>query len=115
MASNKPGISSYVVKEKLQQIFLYVWLVLACIMVLTPILWMISASFTKGKLLENVPLLPDASKFSLEHFKYLFTYKSSTDAIASDFILSFLRTKQNDPLVELNHYIYHIFHLDYPH
>ena len=92
MASGKTAISSYVVKEKLQQIFLYVWLVLACIMVLTPILWMISASFTKGKLLENVPLLPDASKFSLEHFKYLFTYKSSTDAMASDFILSFWRT-----------------------
>ena len=92
MANNKTAISSYVIKEKLQQIFLYLWLVLACVMVLTPILWMVSASFTEGRLLQNVPLLPDPEKFSLEHFQYLFTYKSSTDAIASDFILSFLRT-----------------------
>ena len=92
MANSKTAISSYVIKEKLQQIFLYLWLVLACVMVLTPILWMVSASFTEGRLLQNVPLLPDPDKFSLEHFQYLFTYKSSTDAIASDFILSFLRT-----------------------
>ena len=83
MAKNKTAISSYVVKERLQQIFLYVWLSLACIIVLVPILWMVSASFTEGRLLQNVPLLPDPEKFSLEHFKYLFTYKSSTDAIAS--------------------------------
>ena len=73
MAKNKTAISSYVVKERLQQIFLYVWLSLACIIVLVPILWMVSASFTEGRLLQNVPLLPDPEKFSLEHFKYLFT------------------------------------------
>ena len=33
MAKNKTAISSYIVKERLQQIFLYVWLVLACVMV----------------------------------------------------------------------------------
>ena len=66
MAKNKTAISSYIVKERLQQIFLYVWLVLACVMVLTPILWMVSASFTKGRLIEGVPLLPDPSTFSLQ-------------------------------------------------
>lgn len=84
--------SSYIVKERLQKILLYFWLICGCVLVMVPILWMVSASFTKGKLLSGVPLLPNFKNLSLEHFKYLFTYKSSTDAIASDFILAFLRT-----------------------
>jgi arabinogalactan oligomer/maltooligosaccharide transport system permease protein len=72
----------------------YLWLVLTCLVVLVPILWMITASLTKGKLLSGVPLIPDFSKFSLEHYQYLFTYKSQSGAPYSDFVAAFLRSLQ---------------------
>lgn len=72
----------------------YLWLTLTCLTVLVPILWMIFASLTKGKLLSGVPLLPDFSKFSLEHYEYLFTYKSQSGAQYSDFVAAFLRSLQ---------------------
>ncbi|AEJ18259.1 sugar ABC transporter permease [Gracilinema caldarium] len=72
----------------------YLWLTLTCFTVLIPILWMISASLTKGKLLSGVPLIPDFSKFSLEHYEYLFTYKSQSGAQYSDFVAAFLRSLQ---------------------
>ena len=72
----------------------YLWLTLTCIAVLVPILWMIIASLTKGKLLSGVPLIPDFSKFSLEHYEYLFTYKSQSEAQFSDFVSAFLRSLQ---------------------
>jgi len=72
----------------------YLWLILTCLVVLVPILWMISASLTKGKLLSGVPLIPDFSKFSLEHYEYLFTYKSQSGAPYSDFVAAFLRSLQ---------------------
>lgn len=52
-------------KTRLFKIFLYTWLVIGCIFVLTPVLWMVGASFTKGKLLSNVPLIPSLKTFSL--------------------------------------------------
>lgn len=72
----------------------YLWLTLTCLVVLVPILWMISASLTKGKLLSGVPLIPDFSKFSLEHYEYLFTYKSQSGGQYSDFVAAFLRSLQ---------------------
>jgi len=72
----------------------YLWLTLTCLTVLVPILWMISASLTKGKLLSGVPLIPDFSKFSLEHYAYLFTYRSQSGAPYSDFVAAFLRSLQ---------------------
>ena len=74
------------------KIFQYTWLVLTCLVVLVPILWMIVASFTKGKLLSGVPLLPNFKNFSLEHYTYLFTYRSQSGARFSDFVASFLRS-----------------------
>ncbi|MFZ5859708.1 MAG: sugar ABC transporter permease [Spirochaetota bacterium] len=74
------------------KVFQYTWLVLTCLVVLVPILWMIGASFTKGKLLSGVPLLPNFKNFSLEHYKYLFTYSSQSGARFSDFVASFLRS-----------------------
>jgi len=74
------------------RIFQYTWLVLTCLVVLVPILWMIVASFTKGKLLSGVPLLPRFKNFSLEHYAYLFTYRSQSGARFSDFVASFLRS-----------------------
>ncbi len=72
----------------------YLWLTLTCLVILVPILWMITASLTKGKLLSGVPLIPDFSKFSLEHYQYLFTYKSQSGAQFSDFVSAFLRSLQ---------------------
>lgn len=72
----------------------YLWLTLTGLVILVPILWMITASLTKGKLLSGVPLIPDFSKFSLEHYKYLFTYKSQSEAQFSDFVSAFLRSLQ---------------------
>lgn len=70
----------------------YVWLSLCCLFILGPLLWMVVASFTKGKLLSGVPLVPDLSKLSLEHYSYLFNYKSQSNAFLPDFIASFFRT-----------------------
>lgn len=72
----------------------YAWLLLSVAVVLLPLLWMVSAAFTKGSLLSGVPILPDVSKFSFEHFKYVFTYKSSTDpsVVVSDYTKAFLVT-----------------------
>ncbi len=74
------------------KIFQYAWLILTCLVVLVPILWMIFASFTRGKLLSGVPLLPNFKNLSLEHYRYLFTYSSQTGAKFSDFVASFLRS-----------------------
>jgi arabinogalactan oligomer / maltooligosaccharide transport system permease protein len=68
------------------------FLVTASAFVLVPVLWMISASFTKGKLLEYVPLLPDPSKFTLDQYKFIFSYRSYTEATIPDYPAAFGRT-----------------------
>jgi len=72
----------------------YAWLMLSVFIVLVPILWMVSAAFTNGSLLSGVPIFPDISKFSIEHFVYIFTYQSSNDPsiFVSDYIRAFLVT-----------------------
>jgi len=85
---------SAVMRNSILRFLQYLWLILTCLVVLVPILWMISASLTKGKLLSGVPLIPDFSKFSLEHYEYLFTYKSQSGAPYSDFVAAFLRSLQ---------------------
>lgn len=70
----------------------YLWLIGGATVVLVPILWMIVAAFSKGILLSGVPLIPDPSKFTLEHFEYLFTYMSSSAQTMADFPAAFLRT-----------------------
>ncbi|MBP7095365.1 MAG: ABC transporter permease subunit [Spirochaetia bacterium] len=70
----------------------YAYLTIVCTVVLVPLVWMVVASLTKGKLLSGVPLVPDFSKFSLEHYTYLFTYKSTSNAAFPDFVAAFLRS-----------------------
>lgn len=70
----------------------YAYLAIVCVIVLVPLLWMVVAAFTKGKLLSGVPLVPDFSKFSFEHFEYLFTYRSQSNAAFPDFVAAFLRS-----------------------
>lgn len=74
------------------QVFMYGWLVAGIALVLVPLLWMLVASFTKGKLLSGVSLVPYPNQFSLEHYQYLFSYRSQTDAPLPDFVASFLRS-----------------------
>lgn len=84
---------SYAQSRKIIQGFLlHLYLVITALIVLIPILWMVIASFTKGKMLTNVPLLPDLKLFSVEHYKWLFTYISESGSSIPDFIACFLRT-----------------------
>ncbi len=76
----------------LGSIFVHAWLALATLMIIIPLLWMILASFTPGKLLSGVSLIPDFSHFTWEHYVYLFTYKSQNSQATSDFVASFLRS-----------------------
>jgi len=77
----------------LLSIFLYAWLVVAVLVTVIPLAWMIWASFSKGKLLTGVSLLPTAANFSLEHYEYLFTYASNTkEGTLPDFVAAFGRT-----------------------
>lgn len=80
------------VKRLLLTIFQYFWLSAAAFMILLPLVWMVVASLTEGKLLSAVPLIPDFSKFSLEHYIFLFTEKSDLNASFSNFVEAFLRT-----------------------
>ncbi len=69
------------------------WLLLMVVIVLTPVLWMISASFTRGTTLESVPVYPRFSEWTLANYRYLFTYTSSTEAGAlPDYVQTFLTT-----------------------
>jgi arabinogalactan oligomer / maltooligosaccharide transport system permease protein len=72
----------------------YSWLLASVVVVLLPLVWMVSAAFTRGSLLSGVPILPDPSKFSLEHFEYVFTYRSNLNSpfMYSDYIRAFLVT-----------------------
>lgn len=70
----------------------YGWLIFMVIVCLLPVLWMISAAFTRGASLEAVPILPDPSKFSTEHFKFIFTQKTNTGPGLPDYQAAFVRT-----------------------
>lgn len=79
-------------KKILASLAAYLWLIGGVVVVMVPIVWMIVAAFSKGILLSGVPLLPDPSKFSLEHFEYLFTYMSTSSQTMADYPGAFLRT-----------------------
>ncbi|MBS3991883.1 MAG: ABC transporter permease subunit [Erysipelothrix sp.] len=75
-------------------IFSYTWLIAASFVVLVPVIWMISAAFTRGNLLTSVPLIPDPSRWSLSNFEFIFTYRSNPASQMADFPGAFLRTLQ---------------------
>lgn len=71
----------------------YAWLIMMVVIVLMPVLWMVSAALTNGTNLTQVPVFPDPSQWSLENYKYIFTYVSSTQANAlPDYVDSFITT-----------------------
>jgi arabinogalactan oligomer/maltooligosaccharide transport system permease protein len=93
MSSTVHSLASTTRSRKiLGTILVHLWLALLAVTIIVPLLWMIIASFTEGKLLSGVSLIPDFSKFSLEHYVYLFTYKSQDGQPLSDFLSSFLRS-----------------------
>lgn len=75
-------------------ILAYAWLIAASLVVIVPVIWMISAAFTRGNLLTSVPLIPDPSKWSLSNFEFIFSYKSNPAQAIADFPGAFLRTSQ---------------------
>jgi arabinogalactan oligomer / maltooligosaccharide transport system permease protein len=81
-----------ILKKVLATSAAYLWLLGGVTVVLVPIAWMVVAAFSKGILLNGVPLIPDPSKFSLEHFEYLFTYMSTSSQTMADYPGAFLRT-----------------------
>ncbi len=80
--------------DVLLSILSYSWLIISAVVVLVPLLWMISAAFTSGKLLSGVPLFPDPSRFSLEHYQFIFSYRSNPAQALADFPGAFVRTLQ---------------------
>ncbi len=87
-------MKKYRASDILMNIVTHIWLILGAIIVLVPLLWMVSAAFTPGKLLSGVPLIPDFTKWSLEHFNYIFTYKSNPASLFADYPGAFVRTLQ---------------------
>ena len=80
--------------DYLMWIVTHIWLIFAAIIVAVPLIWMVSAAFAPGKLLSGVPLVPDVSKFSLEHFEFIFSYKSNPASLMADYTGAFVRTLQ---------------------
>jgi len=93
MNRDKPQTGLAPSSKLMMSVFLYAWLIITVLVTLIPLAWMIWASFSKGKLLTGVSLFPDAAKFSLEHYEYLFTYASnSKEGTLPDFVAAFGRT-----------------------
>ncbi|MGL5978713.1 MAG: sugar ABC transporter permease [Erysipelotrichaceae bacterium] len=84
----------HVIKKVVPKILVTIWLLISAAVVLIPVLWMISAAFTPGKLLSSAPLFPDFENLSLTHFQYLFSYKSNPAQLMPDYVGAFVRTFQ---------------------
>ncbi|MFU8793558.1 MAG: sugar ABC transporter permease [Acholeplasmataceae bacterium] len=79
-------------KKALLGILAYGWLLLMVVIVLTPVLWMVSASFTNGTQLSQVPIFPRVSEWTLKNYRELFTYTSSSAQQIPDYVRAFLTT-----------------------
>jgi arabinogalactan oligomer/maltooligosaccharide transport system permease protein len=86
-------------KSILLSILSYGWLILMGVIVLTPVLWMVSAAFTDTTQLTAVPIYPDFSQWSLANYigkdptnQGLFIYKSQSDAVLPEYIEAFFTT-----------------------
>jgi arabinogalactan oligomer/maltooligosaccharide transport system permease protein len=89
----KKFFQTLTLSKALLLIFSHAWLLLMVVIVLAPVFWMISASFTDGTNLSQVPIFPDISQWSLANFEYLFTYVSNSEVGAlPDYVDAFLTT-----------------------
>ena len=80
------------VKKVIIGLLVYGWLGLMLVIVFTPVLWMVSASFTDATQLSQVPVIPKFSEWSIVNYKELFTEKSTNTQAFSDYIQAFLTT-----------------------
>lgn len=80
------------VKKVIFGSLVYGWLLLMMVIVFTPVLWMVSASFTDATQLAQVPVIPKISEWSLVNYKELFTEKSGSDQAVSDYLKAFFTT-----------------------
>lgn len=86
-------------KSVLLSLLSYSWLIIMGVIVLTPVLWMVSAAFTDTTQLQAVPIYPDFSQWSLANFigkdptnQGLFIYKAQSDAVLPEYIDAFFTT-----------------------
>ena len=82
------------VKKVIVGTLIYGWLLVMLLVVFTPFLWMISASFTDARNLSSVPVFPRPSEWSLVNYIELFTYRSRPLQRHSDYIQAFLLSFQ---------------------
>ncbi len=82
----------YKINAALATIFSYSWLIVWVAIALAPISWMVSAAFSDENRIQDVPVIPNLSKFSLGNYREVFTYRSSTGQMLPDFVDSFLTT-----------------------
>ena len=80
------------IKKLLLTIFSYSWLIITVMIALAPISWMVSAAFSQARRLQDVPIVPDLRAFSLDNYREVFSYRSSSGARLPDFVDSFLTT-----------------------
>lgn len=79
-------------KKLILGLLAYSWLIVMVVIVLTPVVWMVSAAFTNTTSLGEVPIIPKLSEWSFANYKELFTYKSTTTQVLPDYVDSFLTT-----------------------
>jgi len=84
--------NKYGLKDYLLWILSHSILMVNVAIVLIPITWMVSASFTAGDLLSGVPVIPNPSEWTLDNYKYLFEYRRSSDQFLSDYLKAFSTT-----------------------
>lgn len=76
-------------KHTLSSVLVYLYMIIIVLIILVPVVWMISATFYNVKSLAAIPLLPDFSKFSLEKYKWLFTFKQNEKSALPDYVQAF--------------------------
>ncbi|MBU1145387.1 MAG: ABC transporter permease subunit [Firmicutes bacterium] len=80
------------IRKGITGVLAYVWLLVMVVIVMTPVLWLVSAAFTDATSLEQVPIIPKISEWSLANYEDLFTYKSTTSQVFPDYVRAFLTT-----------------------
>ncbi len=90
----KRWLQRLTVKKVVVGTLLYAWLFVMLVIVFTPLLWMISASFTDARNLSSVPIIPRPSEWSLANYIELFTYRSRTGQRYSDYLQAFFLSLQ---------------------
>ena len=76
-------------KEIFSIVWHHIYLLVTAFIIIVPVLWMISAAFSKGNTLQQVKFLKE---FSFKQFEKLFSYKSDQTNKLPDFVNAFKNT-----------------------